>query len=276
MPPDSQSESQHRRSLLTGVFVVLAALLIWRLAQRQPAPTAADTEVHLAPHADSRVLRTRESVVVGNSPRFYVLARPAELEPGVLYPLLVAFHGYRGEAKAWFHESSAFDTFVAEKKFLIAYPEAPISWDAGTRGRDLPFFDGLVLALEQKLPVDRARIHVVGHSNGAAFASFLLSARPAVIASGAVQAGLGTPAPQAAARKAPLLLMWGERDEFSPAASDRDIPAVAKWRKSGFQIETWFLSKCGHGWGGPAHHVEERVLEFFSEHPMDKVVQPAR
>ena len=276
MPSDSQSKRQSLPSFLPIAFVVLAAVLLWWFAQRPPTLTVADTEVHLAPLADSRVLRTRESVVVGNGPRSYVLARPAELEPGVSYPLLVAFHGYRGEVKAWLHESAAFDALVAEKKFIIAYPEAPISWDATTRGRDLPFFDALVLALEQKFPVDPARVHVLGHSNGAAFASFLLYARPAVIAAGAAYSGIATPALPLAARKAPLLLIWGERDEFSPAASDRDIPAIAEWRRAGFQVETWFLPNCGHGWGAPANHVEERILDFFFQHPMDKPGQPAR
>jgi len=276
MPSNSQSRLQSVPPFLLAAFVVLAALLLWWLAQRPPALTAADTEVHLAPLADSRVLRTRESVVVGDGPRSYVLSRPAVFEPGVSYPLLVAFHGYRGEVKAWMHEFAAFDAFVAGKKFIIAYPEAPISWDASTRGRDLPFFDALILALEQKFPVDRARVHVVGHSNGAAFACFLLCARSAVIAAGAVQSGLVAPALPPAARKAPLLLIWGEREQFSPAASDRDIPAIAEWRRAGFQVETWFLRNWGHSWGGSTNHVEERILDFFSQHPMDKPVPPAR
>ena len=62
--------------------------------------------------------------------------------------------------------------------------------------------------------------------NGAAFATFLLCARPDAVAAVAAHSGIfplsyqRSPAP---AHKAPLFVIWGEKDEFSPAASDTSM-----------------------------------------------------
>lgn len=215
---------------------------------------------------DERVSKTRESIGIGGETRNYVLTRAATLEPGATYPLLIGFHGYRGEVKAWFHEYTGFDRHVAERKFIIAYPEGPIAWESRDNGRDLRFFDALVAELEKNFPVDSARIHVVGHSNGAEFATFLLAARADVIASGAVQAGaLLPPARTLSAHRPPLLLMWGESDGAASA-----VKSVAKeYRAGGFTVEPIVFSGLGHAWGGPVYQEEERTLDFFLQHPKE-------
>lgn len=221
---------------------------------------------------DERVSKTRESIRIGSETRDYVLTRPATLEPGATYPLVVGFHGYRGEVKAWFHEYAGFDRHVAEMKFIIACPEGPIAWETDNNGRDLAFFDALVAELRKNFPVDPARIHVVGHSNGANFATFLLAARADVIASGAVQAGAHLPvASTRSDHRPPLLLMWGERDGGAQA-----VESVArKYRAVGFTVEPVIFSGLGHAWGGPAHQEEEKALDFFQTHPFtsDAVVR---
>ena len=250
------------RMLRVAALLAICTLLWQRRPHSFPivhpsTPVSSDTP-------DARVSKTRESIRIGSEIRDYVLARPVMLEPGATYPVLVGFHGYRGEVKAWFHEYTAFDRLVAERKFIIAYPEGPIAWDARNDGRDLPFFDALVAELQKNFPIDPARIHVVGHSNGGNFATFLLAARADVIASGAVQAGAHLPpAKTPSAHRPPLLLMWGESD-----GAARTVESAAKqYRAGGFMVEPLVFSGLGHSWGGPAYQVEERVLDFFKAHP---------
>jgi poly(3-hydroxybutyrate) depolymerase len=216
--------------------------------------------------AAASVLKSDESVKVGESTRFYTISRPAVLREGRHYPLIIAFHGNRSEVKLWFHDYTAFDDFIPEKEFIIVYPEGPIHWEADVRGRDLPFFDALVAQLEKKYPVDASRIYAIGHSNGAGFATFLLFTRPDVIAAVAAHSGIyppgyhGLPVPK---HKAPLFVIWGEKDEFSPAGSEAVQSSIGAFSKAGFHVETFVLPNWGHSWGGRANQTEEKVLSFL-------------
>jgi poly(3-hydroxybutyrate) depolymerase len=134
----------------------------------------------------------------------------------------------------------------------------------------LPFFDALIAELRLHYPVDPTHIHFVGHSNGASFATFLLAHRSSVIASGAVQSGAHLPVGELQSDNPPsLLLMWGEKDEFSPT-SEGVVDTIAKdYRAAGFVVEPVIFSGGHHAWGGPAYKAEERVLDFFRAHAMD-------
>jgi poly(3-hydroxybutyrate) depolymerase len=259
------------RMRYAAVLLAAGAVLWWW--RTSPTPVVPSSTLLALASADARVIKTRESIRVGGETRDYVLTRPATLEPGMIYPLVVGFHGYRGEVKAWFHEYAAFDRLVAERKFIIACPDGPISWAASEKGQDLPFFDALVAELRGKHPVDPARIHVVGHSNGANFATFLLAVRADVIASGAVQAGAHLPpAKTPPGPRPPLLLMWGEQDDAAAA-----VAAVTKeYRPAGFTVETVIFPNWGHAWGGPANRAEERALDFFQAHRLPAAGAPAR
>ena len=86
------------RMLRVAALLAICALLWQRRPHSFPivhpsTPVSSDTP-------DARVSKTRESIRIGSEIRDYVLARPAMLEPGATYPVLVGFHGYRGEVKA--------------------------------------------------------------------------------------------------------------------------------------------------------------------------------
>lgn len=216
--------------------------------------------------ADLPVLKTRESLTVGTETRNYVLSRPAVIDSDAHYPLLIAFHGNRSQVKVWFHEYTEFDQFIAEKKFLIVYPEGPIRWEATATGRDLPFFDALVAQLRKQFPIDQSRIYAVGHSNGASFATYLLYTRPEIVAAVAAHSGIYPPSYHqmaAPAHKAPLYVIWGENDEFSPALSPAVQSCISAFKNEGFAVTTLVLPKWGHSWGGRAHQVEDKILSFF-------------
>jgi poly(3-hydroxybutyrate) depolymerase len=249
---------------LVAITAVLLAALAWWWRSR-PAITLVRPSAPVAlVSPDPRISKTRMAIQVGNETRDYVLSCPVSFEPGVAYPLVIGFHGYRGEVKAWFHEYAAFDALVAEQRFIIAYPEGPLSWEARAGGRDLPFFDALVAELRHQYPVDPARIHVVGHSNGANFATFLLQVRSQIIASGAVQAGAYSPVGASpGGSPPPLLLMWGEQDDGRNALAE----VGKEYRAAGFTVEPVLLLGWGHAWGGPANQTEARALDFFRSHP---------
>jgi poly(3-hydroxybutyrate) depolymerase len=215
------------------------------------------------------VIKSRESIQVGGRERYYVISRPSTFQPEKRYALIVGFHGYRGEVKVWMHDYTQFEALIPDHHFIIVYPEAPISWSSRSDSPDLAFFDQLVAELSVKLPVDKSRVYALGHSNGAGFASALLHFRPKTVAAVAAYAGLGRAhviAPDDP--KTPLFVLWGENDEFAPAASDRVQTSIQAFRDRGYPVETWVVPGCGHAWGWREHRMEEKILTFFFKHTL--------
>src|ERR1051326_5580617 len=122
--------------------------------------------------AESGVLKSRESIQVAGETRNYIRICPEKIEADRSYPLIFAFHGYRGEVKSWLSDYARFGEFVPTEKFIVVYPEGPIQWSASAQGRDVRFFDALLQKLKADYRIDEKRIFVVGHSNGASFASY--------------------------------------------------------------------------------------------------------
>ena len=214
--------------------------------------------------AQPEVVQHRESLQVGAETRYYTVSHLKNMEAQKPCPLIVAFHGYRGDVKAWFYEGASFEPQIAKTPFVIAYPEGPIGWSVDPEGRDLRFFDALVAELKKIYPIDPARIYVIGHSNGAMFSSSLLFSRPQVIAAVAAHSGLAPIGyfPSIPERKAPLLAIFGEKDGFiSP-------DAAARFQKLGFPVETITIPDWGHPWASPEHHIEEKILAFLFAHPL--------
>jgi|SRR5882724_12038691 len=232
---------------------------------------------HLA--AETSVLKSRLSIEVEGEVRYYTLSRPEKFEAGVSYPLIFGFHGSRVEVKAWLQDYTRFDSFIPEKKFIIVYPEGPIGWSSKLSGHDLPFFDSMVAQFKKDFPIDESRIYVFGHSNGARFATYLLCARSEVIAAVAAHSGIYPPSANQLPlpeHKRPLFVIWGEKDEFSPAASRQVQASIKDFERSGFPVETLVLPNWGHSWGGQPNQVEEKMLAFFFSHTLAKTAEPAK
>jgi len=215
------------------------------------------------------VTKSRETIEVGLRERHHVIARPTTLKQGNRYPLIVGFHGHRGEVKAWMHDYTPFEALTSLQNFIIVYPEAPISWSYRSGAGDVEFFDRIVAKVSEDFPVDKARIYALGHSNGAGFASALLYLRPKTVAAVASYAGLaparsidpGDPKP-------PLFVIWGEKDEFAPGASDRVQGSIQSFRNRGYPVEAWIVPNRGHGWGNREDQMEEKILSFFFKHTL--------
>ncbi|OJZ68773.1 polyhydroxybutyrate depolymerase [Mycobacterium paraffinicum] len=117
-----------------------------------------------------------QSIEWGGVSRTFHLYRPQGLTDAA--PLVVMLHGGFGngeQAERAYH----WDAEADRGRFLVAYPDGlNRAWNAGTccgepqrvGADDVGFITAMVGAVEQQMPLDRARIYVTGMSNGAMMA----------------------------------------------------------------------------------------------------------
>jgi polyhydroxybutyrate depolymerase len=120
--------------------------------------------------------QSSQSIEAGGASRTFHLYRPQGLPDGA--PLVVMLHGGFGNG-AQAERSYNWDSEADNGHFLVAYPDGILhAWNAGgccgepqrTNADDVGFITAMVGAIEQQLPIDRARIYVTGMSNGAMMA----------------------------------------------------------------------------------------------------------
>jgi polyhydroxybutyrate depolymerase len=116
--------------------------------------------------------------------RTYRLYIPSGLSTKRPLPLLIALHGGGGSG-AQFEKISGFDGLAQANRFLVVYPDGTKTrgllggrvWNAGgccgiaeqarENVNDVRFISLLIDRLERQYHVDRKRVFVTGHSNGA-------------------------------------------------------------------------------------------------------------
>lgn len=120
--------------------------------------------------------QSTQSIESGGAKRTFHLYRPQGLTDAV--PMVVMLHGGFGNG-AQAERSYHWDAEADNGHFLVAYPDGlNRAWNAGTccgepahvNADDVGFISAMVGAIEQEIPVDRARIYVTGMSNGAMMA----------------------------------------------------------------------------------------------------------
>ena len=119
--------------------------------------------------------------------RPYTLQVPTGYRPGVPAPLLILLHGYG--VNGWTQNVYfGLGDIVDQKGFLYAYPDGTSDptgqhfWNAtdaccnffGSTVDDVAYVNAIIDDVEKKYDVDRKRIFLVGHSNGA-FMSYRLA-----------------------------------------------------------------------------------------------------
>lgn len=146
----------------------------------------------------------------GGKVPFTLVAPPAVAE-GEPRPLVVALHGAGGDECMFRYGYGAglLAELAEERGFLLA---APLALRTGAES-----FDALVEMLAEEYPVDRDRVHLVGHSLGAGVASMISRARPDAVASAALFSPGGF-AP--AADGVPTLVLAGGLDRIARFAGD--------------------------------------------------------
>ncbi len=235
----------------------------------------------------------RVGVLSGGEPRSYKLVAPPEGD-GTPRPLVIALHGWLGTPEQM-ASMSGLSAAAARLGFAVVYPEG--EWRAwgidpsSPRGAaDAAFLADVVADVAARIPVDPARVSVVGFSNGGFMAQALACsgrvrlAGVAVVASGLAASAAASCRPDVAV---PFLLIAGTDDPVVPVngtgtGQERILAAnetLAFWatgnRCNGFDFagaesrepgvtilraigrhcrggdtEGWFVQGAGHGWPG--------------------------
>jgi polyhydroxybutyrate depolymerase len=177
-----------------------------------PVTTSAPARATFDPYEGSRpgvtpVGRVTEAQLAtpDGRTRRYRLYVPASLGSGAAVPLLVALHGGLGTSSQ-FAANSGFDELAEANRFVVVYPDGIgnqpdgsgfQTWNGGfccgpavtQQVDDVAFVGLLITTLSGQWPIDPARVHVAGHSNGGILAYRLACELGGRIAAIGVQAG---------------------------------------------------------------------------------------
>ncbi len=154
-------------------------------------------------------------------------------------PLVIALHGAGGDENMFLtaYGLGRLRDLAREHGFVAVCPRV------GFSGLAPEAFDAIVRALLYTHAIDPKRIHVIGHSMGAAAAATLRTARPERIASTALFAGAARTS-GAGPSSPPLYLVGGELDPLASAASVRRSGEAV--RAEGTEVELRILPGRGH------------------------------
>lgn len=139
------------------------------------------------PPRPARSTKVPQTFRYANQDRAYLLALPHGYDGRSARPLVFDFHGFLGRKET--HEA---DTSMAKRGAargdIVVTPDSlgsPPQWNmfgAPDQADDFGFIHALLASLERRLCVDADRVYAAGHSNGSAFAAFLVCKPPYVFA----------------------------------------------------------------------------------------------
>lgn len=173
---------------------------------------------------------------VEGTPRTYRVYAPAG-STGVL-PLVVVLHG-RGQSPQTVASQTGFIALADAKQAVVVYADGiNRSWNAGhgccgaagEKGEpDAAFVAAVVADAERSLPVDPARVYLVGYSNGGKLAYAVSCAHPQLFAAMATYGSVPLEAcPKAA--PVPTMIAYGGADTVVPPegmpAAHPPLPAI--------------------------------------------------
>ncbi len=207
-----------RRSVARFVMIGLCLTLApraWAACDGAPAPAGAQT------------------LEVAGAQRAFVVRLPAPYDGRTPAPVVLAFHPFGMNAQ---YMQARAPIGRAWPEAIAVYPEglgrpgsAAPSWQ-GRPGeladRDVAFFDALVAWLDQRACIDRARVFVLGYSNGAGLAHLLACTRAQAVAGAAIAAGRLSCVPEASK---PIILGHGVRDTTIDYATG--LEAARAWAR---------------------------------------------
>ena len=165
-----------------------------------------------------------QGLVVGGSPRWYLLTTPNPLTggspaggDGTPRPLVLDFHGVAESALVQ-ADTSQFGALGQLDGFVVVTPSGtgdPIHWDTTDQGADNPdlqFVTALIAQVEATQCIDTSRVYATGFSDGAAMVSLLACTMSGQIAAVGAVSGLELPEPCDADRPVPVITFHGTAD----------------------------------------------------------------
>lgn len=170
---------------------------------------------------------TFHTLRVDGRDRSYLLHVPPSFRRGHPLPLVLVFHGYRGNGNVMM-DASRMNEDADRRGFLVAYPNgtgplryAFLSWNAATccgsstdrRVDDIAFADSLAGTLVRAGLADRRRVYAAGFSAGGMLAIRLACESDATFSAVADVAGAMPDTACAPRRPVSVLLMQGEDDD---------------------------------------------------------------
>ncbi len=197
-------------ALLIG-FALAGLASAARAATAAPAAVA-PTAASFNPYAGTRAAVVAKGTKAAKTlatpdgrTRRYRTYMPSTIGDGVPVPLVIALHGGLGNSSQ-FEANSGLDGLAESNRFIVVYPDGIgnkvdgtgfQTWNGGyccgpaaaKAVDDVGFVRQLVTVLQARLPIDRRRIYVVGHSNGGILAYRLACQLSDVVAAIGVQAG---------------------------------------------------------------------------------------
>lgn len=179
-------------------------------------------------------------------------------------PLMIAYHGV-GDTAESMATYSKLDQLAARHRFLLVYPDAngklwkiPRS-DAPDNdvSRELDRFDVLLQEMEQQHGIDPDRVYVVGMSQGATFAQWLISERSSQLAAAAAHSGAPSSETDLSKGRTPILLIAGQEDPVHEAM----VAATVDYQAAGIPSKFISVPNLAHQWSAQSN---EAIWAFLN------------
>jgi polyhydroxybutyrate depolymerase len=198
---------------------------------------------------------------------------PAGVDPAGA-PLLLVLHGYssnRAEMEAWLPLGAA-----AERRGVVwAYPEGTVnergerSWNAtdaccgfGSQVDDSAYLAALIDEIVAKAPIDRRRIYIAGHSNGAFMSHRMACDHADEVAAIAPISGMTFADAADCRASAPVAVVQvhGDADDiirFEGGAISEAGPSVPSYPGAEETVDTWLaIDGCDRALTGTSRRVD--------------------
>jgi polyhydroxybutyrate depolymerase len=217
---------------LFALFTTLAAVVVGLSGSAgatapRAVPAAVTAPASATPPDLVGTLVAEHSLTVDGVKRTYRSVIPATPATHPL-PLMIVLHG-RGQQPWTAVRATGFLPFARKGQAVLVYPDGiSRSWNAGsgccgvagTRGTpDTAFVTAVVADALHGLPVDPAKVYLVGYSNGGKLAWLLTCTHPALFAAVATY-GAAPLAPCTATQGPPSLMAVGVHDPVLPIGGE--------------------------------------------------------
>ena len=179
-----------------------------------------------------------QNILHNGDEREYQLYLPSSYNEGTVYPVLLNFHGFGGNAKDYFTFESDFQEVADQEGVILVYPQAlllsgfsvwnaaPFAEDNKTDFDDIGFIETLIVDLQEQLSIDPERVYAAGFSTGGMFgyalACFSNEPIAGVAAISAAQLNLVDCAPS----PTNAFIAHGTADDVLPYNGSSDIASI--------------------------------------------------